>query len=323
MKDQDWLTIAATALANSDILALFATDVNGNILEANAAFLSMTGFSRNQIREQVLPAPAQGAARSGVVRTSLKHRDGRSIPADLRLIKRTKKAAIWFALPAPGASATDGRYRTLVARILELHDEERRRIARELHDTTAQNLAALSMNLTMLGESKSDDAHRMDILAECVSLAEASLKEVRNVSYLVHPPLLDELGLESALRAYIDRFSRRTGVEVKLRAGEPVGRFRSAAESALFRITQESLTNVHLHSGSGKAEITLTKNEQTIELTVRDFGKGIPPHQLDPDNERAGVGIASMHERARQLGGRVEITNMSPGTLIRALIPRT
>jgi signal transduction histidine kinase len=331
MEIQDWLRQASQALIEADILALFVTGTKGNILDANDVFLSMTGYSIGDIRQGILglwnPAAIETSAvpnTASLVRTSLQHRDGRRLVVLAGRLEHApgRDRIAWFAIDVSRLLRSEDRHHALLGRVLELHDDERRNIARELHDTTAQNLAALSMNLTMLADLPPEDKRRGELIAECANLAAASLSEVRTVSYLVHPPLLDELGLESALRAFIDGFTRRTGIQVRLGVQAPLGRFQSAAESALFRIAQEALTNVHLHSGSSSAEIALVNRGEAVELSVRDFGCGIPAQQLNPDGEDAGIGIASMYERARQLGGRLSIANASPGAFIRATIPR-
>jgi signal transduction histidine kinase len=157
-----------------------------------------------------------------------------------------------------------------------------------------------------------------EIIEECTSLTEQCLHEIRTLSYELHPPLLDELGLESALRAYLDAFTKRTGIEVGL--DSPNGAARRpdlSVESALFRIAQQALENVQQHSGSAKADLRLTATSEGRELIVRDYGCGIGENGPAPK----GIGIPAMRERARQLGGWVEITRAVPGTVVRVVIP--
>jgi two-component system, NarL family, sensor kinase len=204
----------------------------------------------------------------------------------------------------------------LPGRLLQLYDEERRSIARELHDTTAQNLAALSMNLMMLAGAIDDREHAAAILAECNALTEECLKEVRALSYTLYPPLLDELGLSAALRSFIELYERSSQISVELRAAS-VPRFSRQLELAAFRIAQEALLNVHQHSGSRRAEIEILALDSQVQVTVRDWGKGMS----DGTAGEEGLGITGMKERARLLCGTVEIEAAKPGTRVRAVLP--
>ncbi|MDQ6759990.1 MAG: PAS domain S-box protein [Acidobacteriota bacterium] len=211
----------------------------------------------------------------------------------------------------------------LSGRLLELQDDERRRISRELHDTTAQNLAVLSMNLCVLKEAtKLLGQKPRQAVAESLSLTERCSQEIRTLSYLLHPPLLDELGLVSALRAYAVGFTQRTGVQIDLKI-EDIGRLPGEIETTLFRIVQEALTNVHRHSGSSRAEIRVVRDPKEVRLHVSDEGKGVPPESLELISEGAsiGVGVAGMRERAIQLGGQLKIASSNKGTTITAILP--
>jgi len=209
----------------------------------------------------------------------------------------------------------------LSGRLLELQDDERRRIARELHDTTAQNLAVLSMNLHAVQDKVFGEKPRQALL-ESLSLAERCSQEIRTLSYLLHPPLLDELGLMSALRSYTAGYTQRTGIQTELKMAE-IGRLPRDIEITLFRIVQEALTNVHRHSGSTRAEIRVIRDPREVHLHVSDFGRGVPPDALDAIGEGAslGVGIAGMRERARQLGGQLKVASSDHGTTIIANLP--
>jgi PAS domain S-box-containing protein len=215
----------------------------------------------------------------------------------------------------------DAQLRQLSQRLLRAQDEERRRIARELHDSTAQLLAALSINLGRICESARPlkDQVREQLLAEAIVLAENALLEVRTQSYLLHPPLLDERGLAAALRFFIDGFTKRSGIHVEFRAPKEMKRLTNALELTIFRIVQESLTNVHRHSGSNRAEIELRELDQWIEMDIRDFGRGMP--RSFP--AVSGVGIAGIRERAVELGGTLVVESASPGTFLRVRLPST
>jgi signal transduction histidine kinase/DNA-binding NarL/FixJ family response regulator len=206
--------------------------------------------------------------------------------------------------------------RALSGRLLRLEDEERRRLARELHDTTAQWLAALSMNLSVLNESaRLLNPRARTAMAESVVLADRCLREIRTVSYLLHPQELDELGLESALSRYIDGFIRRSGIQVEVEVPSGLGRVPQAVETAVFRVVQESLTNIRRHAGSATARVRLLRSPSNLVLEVSDAGRGIG------DGAPSGVGIASMRERVEQLDGRLEIASHSSGTSVKATIP--
>ena len=212
----------------------------------------------------------------------------------------------------------------LSARLLDLQDEERRRIARELHDTTAQTLSALCMTLSLADRRGADAASTQSLLVESQALADQALKEVRTLSYLLHPPLLDELGLSGAVRDYADGFAERSGVRVDLELPSNLGRLPKDVETALFRVMQECLTNIHRHSGSRTASIRLSRTPSGVHLEVRDTGRGMPEGwEAEPGSSlhRLGVGIAGMRERVRQLGGRLDIRSSAIGTIITAIVP--
>ena len=209
----------------------------------------------------------------------------------------------------------------LSVRFLGLQDEERRRIARELHDVTAQNLFAATIGLAR-AERGLQPAELRETLAECQTLCEQSLKEIRTLSYLLHPPMLDQAGLVPALQWYIEGFTRRSGIEVSLLAPEEIGRLSKEVERDLFRVVQEALTNVHRHSGSPVAIIRLERQNHQLVLQIKDQGRGVrqKPGKVN-GIELLGVGIRGMHERLLQLSGRLEIESSDQGTTVTAVVP--
>ncbi|MFZ0884974.1 MAG: PAS domain-containing sensor histidine kinase, partial [Candidatus Acidiferrales bacterium] len=217
--------------------------------------------------------------------------------------------------------------RELSLHLLRTQDEERRRIGRELHDSLGQTLSFMKMKLDSLksltGGGKIDDI-RQD-LAEFGRLVEDSVTEVRTISYLLYPPMLEELGLKSAISWYVDGFTKRSGIETTLEIPGDLGRLPRDAEMAVFRILQESLTNVHRHSASRTATVRLLLRDARLILKVSDQGKGIPSANLEESGEdwtgALGVGLRGMHERMRQLGGKLELESTSTGTTIVAEVP--
>jgi len=209
------------------------------------------------------------------------------------------------------------RLRALSGRLLRMQDDERRRIARELHDTAGQILVALNLNLVPLEEELAKrDSDLVKPVKESLSLVDELSRDLRTISHLLHPPLLDEAGLPSALRWYVEGFSERSKVEVELHLAEDLGRLPAECETAIFRMVQECLTNIHRHSDSSTASISITHDAQSIKVEIRDQGKGMPMPA-----PRVGVGIQGMGERIRQLGGSLEIESGGHGTSVVAVLP--
>jgi signal transduction histidine kinase len=213
--------------------------------------------------------------------------------------------------------------RGVSARLLQLQDEERRRIARELHDSIGQMLAALSMNLSGVRTEIERLTKTTAALTDSEDLVQEMSKEVRTISHLLHPPLLDEAGLHSALTWYVDGFAQRSKISVDLNCPNDFGRLPREMETAIFRLVQECLTNIHRHSGSAIAKISVQRADKEIVVEVKDEGKGIPADKLDQMAAGGipGVGITGMRERVRQLGGNLEIESSHTGTKITARLP--
>ncbi len=215
--------------------------------------------------------------------------------------------------------------RLLSGRLLRLQDEERRRLARELHDSTAQSLATLVMNLSRLEKSLyAFEPKIRNMASDSLALAEQSFREIRTLSYLLHPPLLDELGLASAVRWYVDGFSQRSQVRVYLDLPPELDRLPREVETTLFRVVQESLTNINRHSDSPIARVRLVPGPAELTLEVSDEGRGIPLAALSSlagTMAGLGVGIMGMSERVAQPGGRLEINSTPRGTTVRAILP--
>lgn len=210
--------------------------------------------------------------------------------------------------------------RRLSVKLLTVQDEERRRIARELHDSLGQDLTAAKISLDMLAQECQDISTH---LKDARTLVDRCIADTRTLSHLLHPPLLDEAGFASAAKWYVEGFGRRSGIAARLEIPEHVNRLPRRTETALFRILQEALTNVHRHSGSRAVEVCLAADNSKIVLTVKDFGMGVPREILDRfwKTGNVGVGLAGIRERLKELGGSLEIESNLDGTLLKATIP--
>jgi signal transduction histidine kinase len=213
--------------------------------------------------------------------------------------------------------------RELSARLLQLQDDERRRIARELHDSVGQMLAALTMNLSTVRLDVERMVKTAHALADSENLVQEMSSEVRTISHLLHPPLLDEAGLLSALRWYVEGFCQRSKIDVDLDLPQDFGRLPRESETAIFRVVQECLTNIHRHSGSSVARIRIRQRDREMVVEISDKGRGIPPEKKEELSSAGtpGVGIRGMRERLRQLGGTLEFTSNATGTVVTVRLP--
>jgi signal transduction histidine kinase len=213
--------------------------------------------------------------------------------------------------------------RELSARILQAQDDERRRIAKELHDGAGQLLAAIGMEASNLASERDRlSARGAGSLSNIESLVAQMTKDIRTMSHLLYPPLLDEVCLQSALTEYVDGFAKRSGIQVSLDLPAGIERLDRDYELSLFRIVQECLTNIHRHSGSKTASIRIVRDDGALVLEVRDEGRGIPAERLSEIQSRgSGVGIRGMRERTLQLSGTMSIESDGSGTRIHVVIP--
>jgi signal transduction histidine kinase len=211
--------------------------------------------------------------------------------------------------------AANRNLRQLSARLMQMQDDERRRIARELHDSVGQMLVALGMNLSTVKADLERLTKAVNAVSDSATLVDELNKEIRTISHLLHPPLLDEAGLASALRWYSDGFAQRSKIQVDLDLPPQFGRLSSEMETAIFRIVQECLTNIHRHSGSPVAKIRVKRVDSEVVVRVADEGKGLSPAQQDKMavTGTPGVGLSGMRERVRQLGGSLEINSDGEG----------
>ena len=279
--------------------------------------LSLTQFLAPEDQSACLKLLHDAQTGSSEGETHLLRAGGESIPAhfSFSLLSRDKSAT--------GVLISDLTYRKeqgeLAARFQRMQDDERKRIARELHDSVGQLLAAIGMNISIVQlQSHKLDAEGARAVSENAMLVEQVSREIRTISHLLHPPLLDVAGLVSALRWYVDGFSERSKIKVELDIPAEFGRLPDEVEIAIFRIVQECLTNIHRHSGSDSATIALAKENDSLTVQVKDNGKGIPKEKRRDllESGRAGIGFGGMRERLRQLHGSLDIQSEGRGTTV-------
>jgi signal transduction histidine kinase len=244
-----------------------------------------------------------------------------------RVIERTvelQQKNIQIQKQSGTLEAANRGLRELSSRLLRVQDEERRRIARELHDSTGQTLALLSMNLCALQEEARAISEGIGrALSESIQIVNQVSGELRTISYLLHPPLLDEIGLLSALKWFAEGFEQRSDIKVRLELDSDFGRVSRDLETAVFRVVQESLTNIHRHADSPTATIRLSQSEDRVTVQIEDAGKGIVPEKLSEITTAgvSGVGLRGMRERIENFRGTFDVTSGERGTCIRVSIP--
>jgi len=318
-----------------DWLPAFTHSPAGEIHTANQAFLDLLGysvddlvndrFSTAQLGEftsHSLACHESDGIESFLVRhLELQHSQGHHVPviyAARRVSEKTLECVCFDLTPA----FAKPHQKTLASSLLDRADDESRAIARKLHDTTAQNLAALAMSLSMLTPLPQDIGRVESAIAECSRLTTDSLSEIRRVSYLLYPPLLDELGLEAALRTYTQAYYRETGISVKVGITTPLERMPLKTETRLLRIVQERLTYLARHTDVTGCEVKFTEQAAGLELRISDDAH--PERNMSEEAlEDLGLSIAVMRERARQIGSSMSVESQPQGTTIRAIIARS
>jgi PAS domain S-box-containing protein len=332
----------------SAVAAICILDSEGQFLTVSQRGVEIMGYSNRELKRKdctFLVVPADQDRIKGMIdvvlnkgqsfskrETTIICKDGtpKIISFDLSPLKLDHEVvgaiAAWEDVTAvkraeEALKESEAELRLLSARLLDLQNSERRRIARELHDGTAQNLFALNIALSRMLQQASTEESR-NALQECLSLCEQSREEIRTLSYVLHPPMLDEAGLVSALKWYVEGFSARSGISVDLQADPAVGRLPIDIETDLFRVVQECLANIHRHSGSAVAKVQLDRNTDRILLQIRDWGRGMPA-EIASGRALAspGVGIPGMHERLGQHRGNLEIKSSNKGTIVTATVP--
>jgi PAS domain S-box-containing protein len=308
-------------------------NAEGNIIYCNPSLAQLLGVPRetvigvplrnfvagaDQLSCHELLRETEGGSSEGEIQ--IRCADGKLIPArfSFRLLSRDKSAA--------GVLITDltaqKQQEKIASRMQRMQDEERRRIARELHDSVGQLLVAIVMNISVVKK----EAHKLTpetakLVDDNAAMIEEISNEIRTISHLLHPPLLDEVGLASALRWYITGFAQRSKIKAVIEIPKELGRLPSEMEIAVFRAVQECLTNIHRHSGSSSCAVKIVQDEKCFRIEVKDSGRGIPKAKLSDLASSGGVGLRGMQERLRQLGGALEIESGESGTTVTATLP--
>jgi PAS domain S-box-containing protein len=327
------------ALFSTALDAILLIDSAGHYVDANPAASTLLGYAREEILTMSvgdLSPPQKKTAASAIwddVRSSQSRRGEFVIVRANGELRDVEYATVSNVLPGLHCAfmrditvrkEAERSVRHLSARLLQLQDEERRRIARQLHDTTAQNLAALRLNLSRISRSPGmSDSVVRESVEESVALTEQSIAEIRTLAYLLHPPMIEEAGLLASLRWYAQGFQERSGITVSLDLPPKLDGLPLELATTLFRIIQEALTNIQRHSGSAVAGIRIERQPGALHLEIEDEGHGMPEslRQRDILVMACGVGIAGMRERVREHGGEMHIRSNNTGTVVSVTLP--
>jgi PAS domain S-box-containing protein len=328
------------AVFDGSIDGMIFIDESGAYVDANPAACELLGYRRDELLKLRAGDVVRPASRPAALKVWEKIRSGMRIAGEFTIQRKDGSEreveyrgvgnvlpGLHFALMRDITARKEAEVslQRLSGRLLHLQDEERKRIALQLHETTAQTLIALKLNLAKgRRSSEGSGAAFRETLDESVALVEQSINEVRTLSYLLHPPMIEEMGLVSSLRWFAGGFEERTGIHVTVEAPDDLRRLPSAVETSLFRIVQEALTNVQRHSQSKVARITLSRESAAIRLSVEDEGRGLAERLRGQPLEvvaASGVGVAGMYQRVRDLSGTMSIQSDDHRTRVEVSLP--
>ncbi len=245
-----------------------------------------------------------------------------SVPVNPELLRAKVSVFAELHRNAQQLQELNSELRRLSTSVIAAQDEERRRIARELHDSLGQDLVAAKMVLEGIDRQYSSSRPIGKVADDACLIIDHAIQQVRNISHLLHPPMLDEVGLHSALQWYLEGLSKRSGIAVSLEVQpEDFPRLAPEVETAIFRIIQEALTNVFRHSQAHQAWVSVVKEENRMTCTVRDDGKGISDEVAEFRPESIGIGIAGMRQRVKEFAGELRLKNTGAGTFLEVVIP--
>lgn len=327
------------ALIEHSPIAIIVLDSQHRFEMCNPAFEELFQYSRADLTgtnvDELITSPDLSKEASRITRRVLQKRkvhaitrrrrkDGEIVEVELYgvplIVNGTMRGVYGLYQNITARNRAESALRQLSSRLMHLQDEERRRIARDLHDTTSQELAVLNMNLQRLESLLStENTSVRQLLSETIELATECSQKIRSASYLLHPPLLQEAGLKPAVLWFVEGFAQRSGIGVNVSISPELGRLSEEAELALFRVIQESLANVLRHSGSPDVDVDIRRTARTVQVTISDRGCGVHGSASLENSAALGVGISGMRERLEQLGGSLNVTFTEHGTTVSAV----
>jgi len=305
-------------------------DRNGEIIYCNASLAALVG----QTRESLIGVPLKVLVADQLAfQKLLQEAELQSCEGEMQLLQADGMVPAKFSCRSLSSDkstigvlitdlTTQKQEADIVARLQQVQDGERRRLARELHDSVGQLLASIAMNIARVrAESDKLSPEVAELVIQNGSMVNEITNEIRTISHLLHPPLLDEMGLPLALRWYIDGFMERSKIRATVEVPDGFDRLPPDTEIAVFRAVQECLANVHRHSGSSSCSVKLVRDGQELQLQVEDSGSGIPKEKLANVMSSGGVGLRGMRERVRRLGGTLAIDSNEQGTTVTIKLP--
>lgn len=319
--------LIATHSADEALAAMLAHDIALLILDVNMPVVDgfeLAGMIRDHPRFCQIPIIFVSAVFITAMDRVKGYEQGAvdyiTAPIDPELLRTRVSVFLRLHRSTSQLEKTNAELTLLSKRLLELQDAEQRRIARELHDSVGQELAAAKMALDMA--SQSDELPELrENLSQAQSAVEQAIRQVRSISYLLHPPMLDEMGLASALKWYVEGLQKRSDIQTSFQIDPKFPRLKPEVENAIFRIVQECLTNVIRHSAGTRASVSVALRDGQLIASVCDDGKGLPDGTIELRPGHVGVGVSGMRQRAKELGGELRLKNGNPGTIVEVVVP--